>query len=273
MARALAISCTSSRVSPGSSMSGARWISARRTYQHSPRPDSRLHRRYAVDRLRAGVMSPRTLVRRSRWSGEIKSWRREKKVRLIEATESRLAGPRARLASAIRPASSLASLRMTATRAYPAPIYLPRREADSRRCPRAAARSVARPARSSPRPSLRRRRWRMAPPVPTEALAGPECRGHAASRSSPPIPRSSPTPSTLPTATAGRRCLWADSLIGEAFAGRAPEVHWVLPPELRKVARRAPGHRRRSRPDGPGDAALAQAEGRPRSAPRPRCGT
>jgi hypothetical protein len=35
--------------------------------------------------------------------------------------------------------------------------------------------------------------------------------------------------------------LWADSLIGEAFAGRAPEVRWVLPPELRKVARRSPG--------------------------------
>jgi hypothetical protein len=35
--------------------------------------------------------------------------------------------------------------------------------------------------------------------------------------------------------------LWADSLIGEAFSGRAPEVRWVLPAELRKVARRSPG--------------------------------
>jgi hypothetical protein len=35
--------------------------------------------------------------------------------------------------------------------------------------------------------------------------------------------------------------LWADSLIGEAFTGRAPEVQWVLPPELRKIARRSPG--------------------------------
>jgi hypothetical protein len=34
---------------------------------------------------------------------------------------------------------------------------------------------------------------------------------------------------------------WADSLIGDAFTGRAPEVHWVLPAELRKVARRSPG--------------------------------
>jgi hypothetical protein len=35
--------------------------------------------------------------------------------------------------------------------------------------------------------------------------------------------------------------LWADSLIGEAFSGRAPEVQWVLPPRLRKLARRSPG--------------------------------
>jgi len=33
----------------------------------------------------------------------------------------------------------------------------------------------------------------------------------------------------------------ADSLVGDAFAGRAPDVKWVLPPELRKVARRSPG--------------------------------
>lgn len=35
--------------------------------------------------------------------------------------------------------------------------------------------------------------------------------------------------------------LWADSLIGEAFVGRAPEVRWVPPAELRKLARRSPG--------------------------------
>ncbi len=40
--------------------------------------------------------------------------------------------------------------------------------------------------------------------------------------------------------------LWADSVIGDAFVGRAPEVNWVLPPKLRKVARRAPGPGRRS---------------------------
>jgi hypothetical protein len=32
-----------------------------------------------------------------------------------------------------------------------------------------------------------------------------------------------------------------DSVIGEGLEGRAPEVHWVLPPELRKIARRSAG--------------------------------
>jgi hypothetical protein len=33
----------------------------------------------------------------------------------------------------------------------------------------------------------------------------------------------------------------ADSLISEALVGRGPEVGWVLPPELRKMARRSAG--------------------------------
>ncbi len=33
---------------------------------------------------------------------------------------------------------------------------------------------------------------------------------------------------------------WADSLVGAALIGRSPEVKWVFPPELRKLARRAP---------------------------------
>ncbi len=37
-----------------------------------------------------------------------------------------------------------------------------------------------------------------------------------------------------------RALAWADSLIGEGFLARGPEVKWVLPPDLRKVARRAP---------------------------------
>jgi hypothetical protein len=33
---------------------------------------------------------------------------------------------------------------------------------------------------------------------------------------------------------------WADSLLADALTGRSPEVKWVLPAELRKMARRAP---------------------------------
>lgn len=40
----------------------------------------------------------------------------------------------------------------------------------------------------------------------------------------------------------GRRALsWADSIIADAFEGRAPEVKWVPPAQLRRVARRNPG--------------------------------
>lgn len=35
--------------------------------------------------------------------------------------------------------------------------------------------------------------------------------------------------------------LRADSLLGEGFQTRGPEVTWVLPPELRKIARRSAG--------------------------------
>lgn len=38
-----------------------------------------------------------------------------------------------------------------------------------------------------------------------------------------------------------RALVWVDSLIGKALTERAPEVMWKLPPELRKIARRAPG--------------------------------
>lgn len=37
------------------------------------------------------------------------------------------------------------------------------------------------------------------------------------------------------------RLRWADSLVGEVLRERGPEVVWVLPPELRRVARRSPG--------------------------------
>jgi hypothetical protein len=34
---------------------------------------------------------------------------------------------------------------------------------------------------------------------------------------------------------------WADSLLGYALENRAPDVSWVLPPDLRRIAHRAPG--------------------------------
>jgi len=34
---------------------------------------------------------------------------------------------------------------------------------------------------------------------------------------------------------------WADSLLGETLAERAPEVNWLLPPALRRTAQRAAG--------------------------------
>jgi hypothetical protein len=33
---------------------------------------------------------------------------------------------------------------------------------------------------------------------------------------------------------------WADTIVAAVLTARGPEVNWVLPPELRKVARRAP---------------------------------
>jgi hypothetical protein len=34
---------------------------------------------------------------------------------------------------------------------------------------------------------------------------------------------------------------WVDSVVGEALQARGPEAHWMLPAEVRRVARRAPG--------------------------------
>ena len=73
-------------------------------------------------------------------------------------------------------------------------------------------------------------------PVPTEALVGQ-------SVALMPITLIAPDPAlqadTIYAPYRDRRTalMWADSLIGDAFTGRAPEVHWVLPAELRKVAR------------------------------------
>ncbi len=80
----------------------------------------------------------------------------------------------------------------------------------------------------------------LVPPVPTQSFVGQNV-------ALMPITLIAPDPAlaadTIYAPYRDRRTalLWADSLIGEAFAGRAPEVRWVLPAELRKVARRAPG--------------------------------
>ena len=77
-------------------------------------------------------------------------------------------------------------------------------------------------------------------PVPTEALVGQNV-------ALMPLTLIAPDPAlaadTVYAPYRDRRAalLWADSLIGDAFTGRAPEVRWVLPAELRKVARRSPG--------------------------------
>jgi hypothetical protein len=80
----------------------------------------------------------------------------------------------------------------------------------------------------------------LAPPVPAEALVGQNVAVM-------PITLVAADPALqsdtiyAPYRDRQTTLLWADSLIGEAFTGRAPEVRWVLPPELRKVARRSPG--------------------------------
>jgi hypothetical protein len=77
-------------------------------------------------------------------------------------------------------------------------------------------------------------------PVPTQGLAGQEV-------ALIPLTLLATDPAfqadTLFDAYRDRRATltWADSVIGDAFVARAPEVKWVLPPALRKIARRAPG--------------------------------
>ncbi|MDX2206552.1 MAG: hypothetical protein SFU57_02805 [Gemmatimonadales bacterium] len=49
----------------------------------------------------------------------------------------------------------------------------------------------------------------------------------------------SPVDEFLPGARTAQLA-WADSILGEAFLSRGPEVDWLLPDKLRAVARRAP---------------------------------
>ncbi len=79
-----------------------------------------------------------------------------------------------------------------------------------------------------------------APTVPTEALAGQQV---AVLPLTLLAADSALQSDTLYASYRDRRAAltWADSVIGDAFTGRAPEVRWVLPPALRKLARRSPG--------------------------------
>ncbi len=97
------------------------------------------------------------------------------------------------------------------------------------------------------------REIKASPSVPTTALAGQQV---AVLPITMVVADSSLQSDTLYAAYRDRRTTltWADSTIGEAFTGRAPEVKWVLPPELRKIARRSPGIV--GDPDAMGQAAL-----------------
>jgi hypothetical protein len=49
------------------------------------------------------------------------------------------------------------------------------------------------------------------------------------------------TPPPPILADRAKSVLWADSIIGQELEARGPEVKWVLPPALRKIALRSPG--------------------------------
>lgn len=75
--------------------------------------------------------------------------------------------------------------------------------------------------------------------VPTEALAGQQVAVVPLTLIAPDSSLQADT-AYAPYRERRTALLWADSLIGDAFTARAPEVRWVLPPELRKIARRSP---------------------------------
>ena len=248
----------------------------RRVYQHKTGADPGLHR--VITRSTRLVYFEttshiRAAIRRER---EIKSWRRSRKIELIEATNPAWLDLALGLVSGSAQARSLAALGMRYPVGLsisclqppppPSPITLPpqplprllsRRETDlhlamlSFSCaPVLAAGADVRCAAAAGADGAYRGARR--------AARSPSCRIT--------LVAADPTlqSDTVYAPYRDRRTtlLWADSIIGEAFTGRAPEVRWVLPPELRKLARRSPGDRRRPRRDGPG-----------RCSARPSCAT
>ena len=203
---------------------------------------------YRVNRLVwwESTANPRAAVARER---EIKSWRRAKKVMLIEATNPGwldLAGdwfpdsgrqdPSLR-SGCIRGLSvpdlspSLRTVYFPAVKQIPVAMIA----LLSFSCAAGAQQPVPTnpPVATTPAAAAVLR-------VPTEALVGQQV-------ALMPLTLMAPDPAlqadTVYAPYRDRRTalVWADSLIGDAFTGRAPEVRWVLPAELRKVARRSPG--------------------------------
>ncbi len=83
------------------------------------------------------------------------------------------------------------------------------------------------------------------PPVPAQGATSALAVAPIAGQRVPVLPASflvaeAPADEWLPSDRAVR-LRWVDSIIGETLMDRAPEVVWVLPPELRRLARRAPG--------------------------------
>jgi hypothetical protein len=78
-------------------------------------------------------------------------------------------------------------------------------------------------------------------PVPTQGLAGQQVAVLPLTLLAVEPPAASDDSLLAPYRDRRPGLLRADSIIGEALVGRGPEVRWVLPPALRKIARRAPG--------------------------------
>jgi hypothetical protein len=79
------------------------------------------------------------------------------------------------------------------------------------------------------------------PPVPARALVTTPLAGQKISVLPLTMIITDEALSTDPTLVSRSASLhWADSLLGEALTRRVPDVSWVLPPELRRIAHRAP---------------------------------
>ena len=201
----------------------------------STRPDSsRIHARIPRHPPRL-LRMPREHPRRRRARAEDQGLAAREETRLDRNHQRRLARPRRRLVPGPARARSLAALGMTGAVPPPTFSHLPP-PLPSRRAPpfrrdvriRAPAGYAARGAESAG----------LAGALPGVGGTAGGARAADARRH-----RSRLPVRHLFNAYRDRRATltWADSVIGEAFVSRSPEVKWVLPPALRKVARRSPG--------------------------------